>query len=128
MGVAIGAAAIIAMVLISYKAYFQAKRVAKLLHEKDLAEEKKCRLVVDGVLEENEEKVDKYNAKIVHLDEKLKTLDHVLIATEKKWQIEKEKVNALENWKDIDNYLRSLPRADTSNSNGGSNGGNGVSI
>lgn len=122
MGLAIGAASIIAMALVSYKAYFQARKVAKLLHEKDLAEEKKYRLVVKGTLEENEEKVDKYNAKIVHLDEKLKTLDHVLIATEEKWQIEREKVNALENWKDIDNYLRSLSRADTSNSNGGSNG------
>ena len=106
VGLGVGLVIVIALSFIFYKYNKMGKKIAKLKHERDLAEEKEHALNLKLDIEENDEEIanllediDKYNKKIIEITYTLEEL-------EEKRLLEGLKIDAIENWEEMDNYIK----------------------
>lgn len=98
-----GIVALTVIAILSFRAWRMGKKLAKLQHEKDVADEKAEQAVADAMIAESEEEKQAAQAQI---EEIRKRLLEIAVATQEAqttYDQAKESINEIETWEDFDN-------------------------
>ena len=104
-GLAVSAIVFFMIAYFSFRAWRTGRKLAKALHERDVAKEDLRSAETRKVRENLEEKIAEaeQDAKEAFLD--AREAGRKVVRYEEELEIEREKINAIKNWKDIDRYL-----------------------
>jgi septal ring factor EnvC (AmiA/AmiB activator) len=114
-GLVVAAIAMLTIGIMYWRAWRQGKELAKLKHERDVAEQNKARAEVEDRVARNEEEAKKLLEEAAAADKRAAAIDAKLKeAADAKTKTD-EDIDALKNWRDVDRYL-----SGGSDDNGGS--------
>ena len=99
--------ALLVIAFFYFRAWRYGKKLAKLLHERDVAEQEKEREKVIVVIDENSRQAEEKMKRVAELDKNLEDLESKIDELEKNRTMTNEKIADLKNWDDIDRYLAS---------------------
>ena len=105
----IAALAFIVIALVVWAMKRQGKKLAKALHERDVLREEQVRREVENDLTKDKERVKNNEEVLKELREKDKALVKEIVDLEENLEFEKAKIDAIENWDDIDAYFARNP-------------------
>lgn len=94
----------------SYRSHKKARELAKLKHEKDVAKEEKNQIKLNKIIDKNQNNIDDNNKKLKDINIEIENIETELNNVTKEFLIEEEKINAIENWKDLDRYINNYPK------------------
>ena len=106
--------AIVAIAALAFTAYLYyrasktAKKLAKALHERDLAEEQNRRAELAFELAASDEEVVASLEQADKLDHEIAKIDGKIEGIEEEHEFTQHKIEAIENWADMDRYLSSI--------------------
>ena len=106
-GLLVTAVSMIVLGILYWKAYKQGQKLAKLLHERDVAEQEVVRNELIAVVENNEAKIAERSKKIDAIYNDIKVIDLRLGELENAKQTTTARIASLKGWDDIDSYLSS---------------------
>lgn len=107
VGLVVAAIAAVAIGYAGYKQRKKGKELAKLKHEKDVAEKlKEERKIIDATTS-SATLGAKMRKDIEILDDKLSSLNEEIKAVEDEQETTNETINKLSNWRDVDKFLNS---------------------
>lgn len=93
---------------LAYKASSKGKELAKLKHGRDLAAEKEKQAKLDWELAELDKDIEEKMKVLTAAQKELEDLDKELEKLEEDTEFERVKIEAIENWDDMDRYIDSL--------------------
>jgi hypothetical protein len=102
LALAIGAVAAIIIAILSFRAWKTGKKMAKLLHEKAVTDEKAEQAVTDAMLAENEEEREEAQAKIEAIRKRLVVIAESMQEAEKTYEQAKETIHEIKTWDQFD--------------------------
>jgi hypothetical protein len=102
LALAIGAIAAIIIAILSFRAWKTGKKMAKLLHEKAVTDEKAEQAVTDAMLAENEEEREEAQAKIEAIRKRLVVIAESMQEAEKTYEQAKETIHEIKTWDQFD--------------------------
>lgn len=100
----IASVAMIIIGILSFRAWKTGKKMAKLLHEKAVTEEKADQAITDAQLAENEEERKVAQADIEKIREKLAGIAEAMQEAEKTYEQAKETIHEIRNWDELDKF------------------------
>lgn len=103
-GLAVTVVAIIGAAFVAYRSWKQGKELAKLKHEKDVAEAEKHRGEVASMVTSSEVRAAVWRKKGSEAEERLKKIDENLKGLEKDATRTQQELEALKNWRDLDQW------------------------
>jgi hypothetical protein len=104
-GLVIAAIAMMAIAFFYWRSWRQGKKLAKLLHEKDVLEQKAIQAEIDSKIKKTNIEAARRRRAASEAWVKAKELDEqIRAATERKTRTTEE-IDALKNWRDVDRYL-----------------------
>jgi len=104
-----GLAAAVAMIIIgllSFRAWKQGKKLAKLLHEKAVTEEKAEQAKADEKISESEAKKQAAIKKILEIQKKIAGVDEAIKVAQTTYDQAKETIHEIKNWDELDKLTR----------------------
>lgn len=104
-GVAVSAVVFLMIAYFLYRAWNTGRKLAKALHERDVAVEERRRASVRRERELFEERIELREKEAKEAMLKSVALSKKVVAIEDELEIERETINAIKNWKDMDRYL-----------------------
>ena len=102
LALAIGAIAAIIIAILSFRAWKTGKKMAKLLHEKAVTDEKAEQAVADAMLAENEQERLEAQAKIEEIRKRLADIAETMQEAEKTYEQTKETIHEIKTWDQFD--------------------------
>jgi peptidoglycan hydrolase CwlO-like protein len=108
-GVFIGLALSVAMIIIgllSFRAWKNGKKMAKLLHEKAVAEEKEIQASADALIADSEEKKKAAAAQAEAIRQKILKINEALQETESVYEQSKETIKEIKTWEEFDRFSK----------------------
>jgi len=108
-GVFIGLALSVAMIIIgllSFRAWKTGKKMAKLLHEKAVAEEKEIQASANALIAESEEKKKAAAEQVELLRQKILKINEQLQETESVYEQSKETIKEIKTWEEFDRFTK----------------------
>ncbi len=102
LALAIGAIAAIIIAILSFRAWKTGKKMAKLLHEKAVTDEKAEQAVADAMLAENEKERAEAQAKIEEIRRKLAVIAESMQEAEQTYEQAKETIHEIKTWDQFD--------------------------
>ena len=93
---------------LAYKGNSKGKELAKLKHERDLAKEEEKQAKLDWELGELDSDIEEKLRKLQDAQEKLATLEGAIVSLGEAAEFERIKIEAIENWDDMDRYINSI--------------------
>ncbi len=102
LALAIGAIAAIIIAILSFRAWKTGKKMAKLLHEKAVTDEKAEQAVADAMLAENEKERAEAQAKIEEIRRKLAVIAESMQEAEQTYEQAKETIHEIRTWDQFD--------------------------
>lgn len=99
---------------LAYKATSKGKELAKLKHDRDLAAEETRQAKLDWDLGELDDEIAEKLKNLDKAQKELASLDKDLENLENTTEFERIKIEAIENWDDMDSYIDSLSSTDDS--------------
>jgi len=100
----IGSVAMIIIGILSFRAWKTGKKMAKLLHEKAVTEEKAVQAVTDVQLAKNEEERQVAQAEIEAIRVKLAGIAESLQEAEQTFEQAKETIHEIKTWDELDRF------------------------
>jgi septal ring factor EnvC (AmiA/AmiB activator) len=104
-GLVVAAIAMLVVGALYFRAWRQGRKLAKLLHEKDVAEQEVARKKAADRVKLNNEEAMKLEAEIEATEKDIAVLDSELNAASARKTRTDETIDALRNWRDVDRYL-----------------------
>lgn len=98
----IGSVAAIIIAILSFRAWKTGKKMAKLLHEKAVTDEKAEQAVADAMLAESEAEKQAAQVEIDKIRVRLAELAEVMQETEKTYEQAKETIHEIRTWDELD--------------------------
>jgi len=98
LALAIGAIAAIIIAILSFRAWKTGKKMAKLLHEKAVTDEKAEQAVADAMLAENEQERLEAQAKIEEIRRRLAAIAESMQEAEQTYEQAKETIHEIKTW------------------------------
>lgn len=108
-GVLIGLALSVAMIIIgllSFRAWKNGKKMAKLLHEKAVAEEKEIQASADALIADSEAKKKAAAEQVELLRQKILEINERLQETESIYEQSKETISEIKTWEEFDRFTK----------------------
>jgi len=108
-GVFIGLALSVAMIIIgllSFRAWKNGKKMAKLLHEKAVAEEKEIQASANALIADSEEKKKAAAEQVELLRQKILKINERLQETESIYEQSKETISEIKSWEEFDRFTK----------------------
>lgn len=108
-GVFIGLALSVAMIIIgllSFRAWKNGKKMAKLLHEKAVAEEKEVQAAANALIADSEEKKKAAAKQVELLRQKILKINEALKETESIYEQSKETITEIKTWEEFDRFTK----------------------
>ena len=102
LALAIGAIAAIIIAILSFRAWKTGKKMAKLLHEKAVTDEKAEQAVADAMLAENAQERAEAQAKIEAIRKRLADIAETMQEAEKTYEQTKETIHEIKTWDQFD--------------------------
>jgi len=102
LALAIGAIAAIIIAILSFRAWKTGKKMAKLLHEKAVTDEKAEQAVADAMLAENEQERLEAQAKIEEIRRRLAVIAESMQEAEQTYEQAKETIHEIKTWDQFD--------------------------
>lgn len=106
LALAIGAIAAIIIAILSFRAWKTGKKMAKLLHEKAVTDEKAEQAVADAMLAENAQERAEAQAKIEAIRKRLADIAETMQEAEKTYEQTKETISEIKDWDQFDKLTR----------------------
>lgn len=103
---AIGAVAAIIIAILSFRAWKTGKKMAKLLHEKAVTDEKAEQAVADAMIAESEAEKQAAQAEIDKIREKLAGIAEAMQEAEQTYEQAKETIHEIKTWDEFDKLTR----------------------
>lgn len=104
-GGVLAAVAMLVIGLLMWKAKRNGKKLAKLLHEKAVAEEKELQASADMILEASEEKKDAAETEALRLRDKIAALDEKILRAHEDRIEATATIAEIKSWDEVDDYL-----------------------
>lgn len=101
--------AVVVFVVVSYlsrHAFVKWQELAKLKHQKDVLEQEKLRARFEKDNLQYADEVFRANKEIESISKDIDKLDKKIGTLTSNWELERAKINAIENWEGIDQYIR----------------------
>jgi len=102
LALAIGAIAAIIIAILSFRVWKTGKKMAKLLHEKAVTDEKAEQAVADAMLAENEQERLEAQAKIEEIRRRLAVIAESMQEAEQTYEQAKETIHEIKTWDQFD--------------------------
>jgi hypothetical protein len=102
LALAIGAIAAIIIAILSFRAWKTGKKMAKLLHEKAVTDERAEQAIADVILADNEEERAEAQAKIEAIRKRLVVIAESMQEAEKTYEQAKETIHEIKTWDQFD--------------------------
>ena len=102
LALAIGAVAAIIIAILSFRAWKTGKKMAKLLHEKAVTDEKAEQAITDVILADNEEERAEAEAKIEVIRKRLAVIADSLKEATRTYEQAKETIHEIKTWDQFD--------------------------
>lgn len=102
-----GGIALIIIGILTWRAFRQGKKLAKLLHEKAVAEEKEIQAVANAKIAESEEKRLEAAKKVEEIRQKIITINESMEEAVSIRDQAKETINEIKTWDDFDKHVGS---------------------
>ncbi len=107
VGLLLAAFAFFVLSYLSWKKFHQWQDLSRLKHARDVLEQEKIRAKVEKQIAELDHEGFALTKEIAALDKEIAVLGKDIATRESEYNLEREKVNAIENWEDIINFARS---------------------
>lgn len=101
--------AIVAFFVVAYlsnRAFRKWKELAELKHKMDVLKEEKHQAEVAKKVEQIQEKIEKHDETIKQKQTEIDVVDSKIVELNEKWELEREKIKAIQNWDELDKYAR----------------------
>jgi hypothetical protein len=102
LALAIGAIAALIIAILSFRAWKTGKKMAKLLHEKAVTDEKAEQAITDVILADNEEERAEAEAKIEVIRKRLAVIADSLKEATRTYEQAKETIHEIKTWDQFD--------------------------
>jgi biopolymer transport protein ExbB/TolQ len=106
MAAIIGAVAAIIIAILSFRAWKTGKKMAKLLHEKAVTDEKAEQAIADAMIAESEAEKQAAQVEIDKIRVRLAELAEVMQETEKTYEQAKETIHEIKTWDEFDKLTK----------------------
>lgn len=106
MAAAIGAVAAIIIAILSFRAWKTGKKMAKLLHEKAVTDEKAEQAVADAMLAESEAEKQAAQVEIDKIRVRLAEIAKKMQEAEQAHEEAKDTINEIRSWDDFDKFTK----------------------
>jgi peptidoglycan hydrolase CwlO-like protein len=106
MAAIIGAVAAIIIAILSFRAWKTGKKMAKLLHEKAVTDEKAEQAVADAMIAESEAEKQAAQVEIEKIRKKLLEIAVTLQEAEQEYEQAKETIHEIKTWDEFDKFTK----------------------
>jgi peptidoglycan hydrolase CwlO-like protein len=98
--------AFFALAWLSNRAFRQWRELAELKHKMDVLKEEKHQAEVAKKSAQIKEKIDELDVSIQRKQAEIDLVDDSIRSLNEKWELEREKITALNDWDSLDQYVR----------------------